>query len=374
MRHTTVALLLALACTLFAAWFFTTHEKVTKNQFTGYRGEARVNDFLAADLLLNELGIDADSRSSLTPSEWLPESSDTLVSRLSTTIAIGAERSMLIAWVANGGHLVLLPPNQESQIVSEFQDHLGFRLVEVETDNTDDENQGDSDSESFAYSVDLEHTRYRIELHEVDTVGTSLSDEKGVVAARREWGSGYVTVIANSRYFENLLIDESDHARFLLDAVAGYVEPGKVWFIYDATFASLWQVIWKNAPYVVISLAVVLAFWLWSIMPMFGPAIRLDAPVRRSIIEHVRAAGHFIWRNHGTRALTTSSTAAVMHEAESRHPGIGRLPANGQAMQMAGMTGLPVQAILDVLMNRDEPRHREFTHNMQALQRIRKEL
>ena len=223
-------------------------------------------------------GIDADSRSSLTPSEWLPESSDTLVTRLSTTIAIGAERSMLIAWVANGGHLVLLPPHQESRIVSEFQDHLGFRLVEVETDNTDDEDQGDSDSESFAYSVDLEHTRYRIELHEADTVGTSLSDAKGVVAARREWGSGYVTVIANSRYFANRSIDDSDHARFLLDAVAGYVEPGKVWFIYDATFASLWQVIWKNAPYVVISLAVVLAFWLWSIMPMYlefargGPA------------------------------------------------------------------------------------------------------
>ena len=123
-----------------------------------------------------------------------------------------------------------------------------------------------------------------------------------------------------------------------------------------------------------ISLAIVLVFWLWSIMPMFGPAIRPDAPVRRSIIEHIRAAGHFVWRNHGAGALAASSAAAIMHVAESRHPGISRLSVQGQARQIARMTGLPAQAILDVLANRDEPRHREFTHNMQSLQRIRKDL
>ena len=62
-------------------------------------------DFLAADLLINELGIDADSRSSLTPNDWLPEPSDTIISRVSTSIAVQAERDLLAGWVAEGGHL-----------------------------------------------------------------------------------------------------------------------------------------------------------------------------------------------------------------------------------------------------------------------------
>ena len=377
MRQSTIALLLALACTLFAAWFFTTHEKVTKNEFIGYQGEARFNHFLTAELLLTELGFEADARASLTPSDWLPTSSDTLVSRLSPAIAIGTERELLAAWIDSGGHLILLPAKQKSRITEGFLAYLGFRFVEVEADGSEDEgdeNLDDNEPESYDYIVDLESTKFRIEAHEEEVFGATLSDEMGIVAARREWGSGYVTVIANPGYFSNYSINEHDHARLLLDAVAGHVKPGMIWFIYDSTFPSLWQVIWAKAPYSVISLTIALALWLWSISPMFGPAIAPESMVRRSIIEHIRAAGHFVWRCHGARILAASSTAAIMHEAESRHPGISRLPMEGQARQIAKITGLPAQEILDVLVNQDEPRHREFTHNMQALQGIRKEL
>jgi hypothetical protein len=378
MRQSTIALLVLLATTIFAAWFFTTHEKRLRHEFTGYRGEARVNDYLAADMLLNELDIEADSRASLIPSEWLPEYGDTIVTRLSTNIAIGAERDLLTAWVADGGHLVLLPPENESRIVDEFLQSLGFRLVTHDEDEVDeggeDESENDGDEDDYEYLVDLDDTWYRIEMADESTLGARLSDELGAVAARRTWVSGYVTVLASANYFTNYSLDQSSHARLLLDAVAGYVEPGKVWFIYDAAFPALWQVIWDNAPFIVIGLMIVLITWLWSIMPTFGPAIRPDRAVRRSILEHVRAAGHFSWRNQGVRALASSSAAAVMHEAETRHPGIGRLPTQDQARQIAKLTGLTAQEILDVLIDQETPRHREFTHNMQALQQIRKRL
>jgi len=378
MRQSTVALLLVLAATAFAAWFFTTHEKRVSHEFTGYRGEARINDYLAADLLLNELGVEAESLSSLTPSEWLPESSDTIVSRLSMSIAVGPERNLLTNWIADGGHLVLLPPQQQSGVADEFLNELGFRLVTVEDEDRENQNArlGDEEiaADSHEYLIDLDDTGFRIETPGDYTLGAYLSDDLGIVAARRSWVDGYVTVVASASYFTNFSIDASSHARLLMDTVAGFVEPGKVWFIYDASYPSLWQVIWANAPYVVIGLAIVLILWLWSIMPVFGPAIRPDSAVRRSIIEHVKAAGRFVWRNHGAKALADSSTAAVMHEAEYKHPGIRRLSAQDQARQIAKMTGLTAQEILDVLVTHNAPRHREFTHNMQALQRIRKQL
>lgn len=377
MRQSTVALLILLACTILAAWFFTTHEKVSRKEFTGYTGEARVNDFLAADLLLQELGIESDSRPSLTPSEWLPEFTDTLVVRLSPAFSVESERELLTDWVLDGGHLVLLPPDQESRVVDEFLAFLGFQLFPIETEEDDDsgdESETDDEQESYDYQVDLENTRYRVDVTFEDSLGATLSDDKGIVVARRELGAGYVTVVATSRYFSNRSIDESDHARLLLDTVAGYIQPGNVWFIYDASFAPLWQLIWDNAPYVVISFAVILVFWLWSIMPKFGPAIRPESLARRSIIEHVGAAGHFAWRNNGAGVLAASSAAAVMHDAESRHPGISRLSALSQAKQLARMTGLPAQAITDALTGSGQPRHRDFTHDMQALQRIRKKI
>lgn len=375
MRQSTVALLLVLAAAIFAAWFFTTHEKRVRNEFIGYQGEARVNKYLTAELLLKNLDIEADSRSSLLPSEWLPDNSDTIVTRLSTSVAVQAERNILLTWVADGGHLVLLPAKQESNVVDAFLDEVGFRLITTEADDRDAEAAGEGDDdEYYQYSVDLQNTPQRIEIVGDYTLSAMLSDDLGMIAARRSWASGYVTVIANASYFDNYSIDESNHARLLMDAVAGYVESGMVWFVYESAYPSLWQVIWTSAPYAVISLAIVLLLWLWSIMPRFGPAIRAEPAVRRSIIEHVTAAGQFVWRNHGAKALAQSSTAAVMHEAESRHPGIGRLSMENQAKQIARLTGLSAQDIMDVLINQNMPRHREFTHNMQALQGIRKKL
>lgn len=382
MRQSTAVLLLILAASIFAAWFFTTHEKVTRDQYIGYSGEARINDFLAADMLLNELGIEADSRESLTPSLWLPDFSDTLVTRASSTIAVGAERDLLMGWVANGGHLVLLPPDDGSRFTDELLAAFDFQLIDTfnqEDDETseaanDEDGEEDENEDTYSYSVDLVGTRYRIESTSEDFPGATLTDDLGIVAARRQWANGHITLLGGSHFFSNFSIGESNHARLLLDAVAGYVEPGKVWFIYDAAFPSLLQVIWQNAPYVVCGFLVVLFFWLWSIMPRFGPAIEPAPAVRRSIIEHVRAAGHFAWKNRGAGSLAGSSTDAVMHEAEFRHPGIGRLNVQDQARQIAKLTDLPAQTVLDVLADQHDPKHREFTHKMRSLQRIRKRL
>lgn len=377
MRPSTIAGLVGLAGVLFAAWFFMTHEKVTTIQYTGYRGEARVNDFLAAELLLTELGIQADSRQSLTPSEWLPATGDTIVSRLSTSMAVGFEQGMLLSWISNGGHLVLLPPAEKSRLLDEYLATFGLRLVRTDTRGAayDAADDGDAeDDESYVYLVDLENTAYRIEADYEDGLDATLSDDKGLIAARKRFGNGHLTLVSTSVYFGNGKLGQSDHARLLLDVIAGSVPAGKVWFIYDATFPSLWQVLWRNVPLAMVGAALVLALWLWSIVPRFGPAVLPGPPVRRSIVEHVQAAGHFTWRNHGARSLVAGSIAAVMHEAEFRHPGIDRLPVHDQAKRIAAMSGLPAAAILEVLTSRDPLRDRAFTRDMRLLQRIRKNL
>lgn len=378
MRQSTIVLLLILAGVLFSAWFFSSHDKVTRDQYVGYSGEARFNEFFAAEKLLVELGLEADSRSDLTPGEWLPPYDDTIVVHVAEPLAVGENLSLILSWVSSGGHLVLLPPRRESEFADSLLAYFGISLEEVEIDVEDESETGGEDDavdeDDYDYFLDLDATFYRIAAQDEGALSATLSDDRGNVLVRRGWEDGFVTVVASSWYFSNGQLDESDHARLLLDVVAGYVAPGKTWFIYNSAFPSLWEVIWTTAPFVVIGLAACLILWLWSRAPTFGPAEGPESLARRSILEHVRAAGHFAWRHHNAAELVASSTAAIMHEAEFRHPGLGRLAMDAQARQIAKMTGLDVESVFDALHNQDHTSHREFTRLMKTLQRIRKNL
>ena len=50
------------------AWFLDNFEKQPDREYVGYQGEARFNDFLAAELLLLKLDIESESRRKLRPS------------------------------------------------------------------------------------------------------------------------------------------------------------------------------------------------------------------------------------------------------------------------------------------------------------------
>jgi hypothetical protein len=366
---------------LFTGWFFLTHERVPDSSYTGYRGEARFNQFLAAEMLLNEVGIEAESEATLEPSEWLPDFDDTIVTRLSATIAVNDQRTELQDWVASGGHLILMPPEDETVLVDSFLAEFGYEISRVEPPEAEDSGDDDADAETDTesekdvdYILDLEYRPYRIAVLEDTVTSTTLSDDDGIVAARRAWGSGFVTIINSSYYFNNSQLNESDHARLLLDIVDGYIEPGQVWLIYDASFTPLWLLIWNNAPYAVLGAAALLFIALWAVMPIFGPTIYSDKPIRRSIIEHIRAAGTFVWKQHGANDLNESAAKAVLHEAEGLHPGISRLSNTKQAQLIARLTGLKAQTVLDAISSGGESHMREFTHHMEILHKIRKEL
>lgn len=381
MRPTTVVLIIVLCGVLFGAWFFTSYEKVSEERYVGYRGEARVNRFLAAEVLLQRFDIPADSQSSLRPSRWLPETTDTIVTPLSESFVAGDDATLMTEWVQNGGHLVLFPAADKTELTDAFVRYFGAEFAalefddeEIETEVPGDEPESEDEAADTVYTLDLDRTLHHIQVANVADNAATLSHDGDIIAVREGWGNGYVTLVSDQSFFTNDLIGVQDHARFLLDIVAGWIDPGTVWFIYNAEFPGLWELIWANAPYAVAGLALAFLVWLWAVMPRFGPRIEPEPTARRSIMEHIAAAGHFMWRHRGVGKLTESARHAVIREAEIRHSRISHLPLDKQARTIAKITGLPVEPVYRLLSGEHVHKHRDFTHSMQLLQRIRKEL
>jgi len=384
MKSSNVTLLIVFALAAFALWFFSTHHKVEDEVYVGPHGEARFNEHLAARLLFHELDFDAESIATLTPTEWMPDIDDTLFLRLNASMTIGQEQEALLDWLSNGGNLVLLPPRQAVLDTDQFLQRFGLRIQPSESSDVvieDGEMVVVSDSkinDKRKQSIDeyqLVHTwsPAGITITDPDAEFTTARVDGQIAVARRLWGDGYVTLFAED-YFSNDFIGQDDNGRFLLDVVAGDVEPNKIWMVYQTTFSPLWELIWQSAPYLVISLFIIFLLWLWSVMPAFGPRVVATRDTRRSIIEHISAAGVFVWRRNGGDALARSAGAGVVDQAEKRHLGLSRLAPQQQARSIAHITGMSAQKVMDILGGPSGHRSKDFTHNMQELQSIRKQL
>lgn len=366
--------------------FLLTHERREDEVYTGFSGEAARNPFYAAQRLLEELGIDAESRVNLVPTEWLPPSSDTLLLQGDAELAAGDALTTLYDWVAEeGGHLVLLAPVGEGTAAEPLFHAfgLGFSAPDAEVAIGVAPEPDEALPEAAAYALSQSYPSRRLLIHGLpdtdDTDGmeqdlVSVADEHGYLAVRLPVGNGFVTAVATAGFFSNASIDRFDHARLFLDILAGYVEPGKVWLIYGVAYPSLLALIWQAVPELTLMLVLLLLLWLWAAMPRFGPRIVPPAEDRRSVLEHVKAAGAFAWRHDGAETLTAAVRNALIDAADRRHPGIARLSAKKQAERIAHLTGRSAAEVYALLEPEAVERPADFANAIHELKELRKSL
>ena len=371
MRPYVFSALLVVAVGVIVGVWYATHEEAERERYVGFRGEARINDYYGAELLIRELGFEAESRPTLTPSEWMPDPGDTLILELTAAIAIGDERNAVLDWIHDGGHLILLPPNNSSEATDSFLAEFSLELVAP--DATDEDNDPEDREYDNEYVVEPVWNMRDVALIG-DTDAGVIRNNGLIFAARRTFSEGYVTLLADGTPFTNSFLADGDNARLFADIVVGGLESGKVWITFEATFSPLWQIIWNAAPFVVVTTALFFLLWIWHAMPAFGPKQVIESASRRSIIEHIRASGVFTWQKHGGGHLMQGSTQALVHEAAAKHPGLSKRSTEEQARIIARITGMSAQKVMDALHGHPDPKHREFTNSMQKLQSIRKEL
>ena len=379
--------------------FLLTHQQVTETEPVGPTGRALRDPFWAATLILREMDVPTFARYGL---GHLPDpNSDAVVIVLADNYDHrDALAARLVEWVAAGGHVVVTPGQSELGVWDVlFEDGATFddpardpllHAFDVYTEDDGDSTwmeptvvtlertdaTGTGTVETLVTSTRLGITSSGCEavvgLAEPGPDNVLDDGARTQVRARCAFGAGTLTAVSSSDLFENKSLQDArgDNAAFFWDTVSGTGHPSEAILVLRGDAPSFFALLWARAWPALVSLGLALLAWAGWQGQRFGPMLDRPVVARRSMLEHLDAAGSLLWRHHRLRGLTSAMRRAVRARLVRRSPGIAHLEGQAYAQAVAELTGRPVETIRQVLVE-PPPRDRHaFVAMVQTLQQL----
>ena len=370
LRRTVWGLVVAAALVALGLWVYSQGEWVEVELTVGYRGEAARNPYLAAGRFLRRMGIPARELGRRGLLEGPPADGDVLV-------AAGGRHGVaeplvedLLAWAAAGHHLVVrAAPGGDAGAADPLLDALGVATQHYER-------VADPGASSlWLDGRDLE-ARFTAPVRLAATAGLAVlgSDDYGPLALQGPWGRGRVTVLAGFGPFTNRHLGAHDHAELLLRLVAPAGGVPVVGFSLEEEMPGLLTWLWRRIPEALLSLGLLGLLFMWRRGHRFGRIAPLPPSGRRSLLEHMDAAGWFLWRRGLGGRLLEAVRDALLRRAAERVPGLGRRPYAEQVRLIARMSGLSQREVETALALPAGPTAQELVRRAATLENIRKKL
>ncbi len=388
---------------------------------TGYKGKARVNPFLAAERLLDELGHDAHGAKSL--AKMPPHDAVILISGEGGLPEGRAKQ--LLRWTFSGGHLIyclggtrpyndfetqygsfiaamLLEEDKdtvleqlgvgvqkripEEEIKDLVKKHMGAEADKQDESKEKKKKKSEKDERGLevveevawngkTYQVSLGGYQNMILKRKLRPGEFSAGSKNESLALHLQHGMGSVTLLAHARPFRNRWIGDRDHAR-LLAALVGEHGSKEVLFVSNST-VSFFGLLWQHGWMAVVTLALCLVFWLWQQMPRFGPLAEVELDSTRHFASHIGALGEFFWRMRRSPLLVNAARDAVWVRVCERHRSLddgSRLMNDQLAEEIARRTGLPLKRVTAAFDVAPPNTTHNFVNLMRDLQAIRRAL
>lgn len=426
MKKMKSAYLIALAVIVLIGalvWHFVTHYAYKPIWVDlGPIPEARNNPYFAAEHFLEKKGFKVKTSGLLSETMDRLENTDTLFLFYDHEIEYQTLSERVGDWVKQGGHLVITvhylwdEDNQSSGDV--YLDELGVRqylwpretkdAAEDEVDN-DEENSADLASQNtppvqekivplknlnipkpgeeeppqceldYAESVTLlpllqgSHPlriAFEPEYHIEDISGNAHAPftEPPAHMLQYTMGAGKITVLTDYFIFNDNNIGDYDHAFFLWWLAQ---DSPRVWLVYDKESDTLLSLIWESAPYLCLSVLLVLAGWLLYRGRRFGPILNAEHTSRRQLQEHIDASTTFIWRKHEQEKLIDDARQHVFNKCPTLMNQITRTPRLMRAIEQSGISEERLHWALTTPSVEDEA---EFVELIRLLQQLRMNL
>lgn len=369
----------------------------------GYRGEARINPFLAAQQFLQKFGHECERKASL---KKLPNSYKSVLFVSAESGISEAQAQQLLQWVSDGGHVVYLisgaghyndwgvmsalsflkyagSGDQVEPVLNALDVNVeglkdlfasekklrrklrGEKVEPSEETTTPEEKEEAEEAENPPLKVDeiitrqgeiqMGSTTFKVDFPEfiklslkrplrVGEYQSGSQDSTPMLSLKK--GLGRVTLIAHARPLRNRYLDEKDHASWLLSMVGR--TPQNVYFV-TTTQKGFWDLLWERAWMPLIGLGLVTLIWLWMHLPRFGPLKRIELHETKHFVEHIGALGQFFYRLNRSDILLTAAADAVRVRAFKKHPHLINQNHDSLVKVLADLSPLPPAQIFAAL-------------------------
>lgn len=317
MNRVTVSIVLVVLTVVgLCAWgFFHAYERKEVDAYEPAHGEARYNRFFALQRTLEQLHVPVKSATSLSPVQVPLKPGDTLVLGAGLTRIDNADAERLAGWVSDGGNLILSPGSAEIATHTPLFDHLrliepksaGFSCTKVVT--------GDGRSDSF----DLCGTRVQPISH--DGIDASIGDAKdGYVFLRFQVDDGTVSLLGSLGALSNQDLRGQAQQRFVRRLLDPGFGDGRVYLIYALDGPSFWLKLLTQGWPALLALSLLLVAWAAARGERLGPMIPVPPIQRRALLEHVQAAGEFLFRRDSGYTLHSMARRTVLARVRRMDP------------------------------------------------------
>ena len=370
-------------------WFYSSFKLVEYTAHSEMSPEARRNPLLAAERMLNELGLRAESQSGRKYLVKPPEESGVLLVRDLGAPLPKHRVDDLLQWVAKGGHLVVSPNRTQLEepdrpllerfgvtpIGSNLFGDIEWLQEAIEEAEREAQEQQQIEEEPELTEVLLPGDRISLRVEfdtdrwfEVDYEQeywlAPVNDNPHLLVFPH--GQGYVTFLSDSDIFRNRNLGEHEHASLLAELTAGY---DRVWLLYSSQMPGLLSLIWRWAPYLVISLGLFVALLLWRMSRRSGPLLVRGQQQRRDLLEHLAAAAAYNWRIDPDAGYLRRAREQVERRWLSSHPQLQRLDQDNRCQWLAEHTGMTAESIRLALYDeqKDAGSLVKITANLQRL-------
>ena len=365
-RTVLIATLVATALALLVAGFFARFERKDVTEWMPAYGAARSNRFLALELILRELRVPVRSLTSLSPRQMPLHSGDTLLLGTGAGRVGAADAARLLAWVREGGHL-LLSPGSTSVARTPLFDALGlldprsatFECVALHAGATAKREDGA-----------LCGQRFRLRPAAAAQLEAAFGDQRdGYLYARARVGRGRVTVLAGFATLSNGALQRRAAQQFAWRALQPNRGRGTTYLVYALDGPPFLHFLAIRGWPAWLALALLLIAWMAMRSARLGPLLPPPPTHRRALLEHVQAAGEFIYRRDGGRSLHGLACQAALARLRRRDPACAMLQGDALYARLAERNALDVARVAQAFQ--PPANAQAFRHSIITLARLR---
>lgn len=330
------------AVLLLVAGFFASFEHKQVTEPTVAHGEARYNRFFALDLTLNRLQLPTRSLTTLDSSKLSLKSGDTLLLGVDAARVDMADSARLVAWVRSGGHL-LLSPGSTSVARTPLFDALG--LFDARSALFDCI-KPKAATPAGKHEVPICAKKFRLTPAAVARVDAAIGNaQDGYLFARTRLGSGTVSVLSTFTPLTRTHLEHAWNQQFAWRLLAPNRGKGTIYLVYALDGPSFLALLAVKGWPALLALTLLLAGWMAMRSARLGPLMPAPVLHRRALLEHVHAAGEFLYRRDAGRTLHSLASQTVLARLRRRDPACVMLNGDALYARLAERSALDVAQI-----------------------------